>query len=239
LDEYVLSTKDSCIETCAPIKWAKHSYIEVCAPIIKKKWDEEIGDITVEFLDQTRVEFSNNSIVMYIVNLSSNMCIEKLQKACAMNGEHRWLNVLSIDMPTSPCKLLASVTWKAFPWWLFSSIIQVEPDTVLTASKSLVKVSRWDCGCMGTGDVGLLYQNVLTCHKEIIVEPSPLTMTVVCPTIDHELHSQHYEAVWYFCKDFFNQATPPTPFCDIWTFVNVPGRKTKAIYHPPIFGIAC
>jgi hypothetical protein len=37
LDEYVLSTKDSCIETCAPIKWAKHSYIEVCAPIIKKK----------------------------------------------------------------------------------------------------------------------------------------------------------------------------------------------------------
>jgi hypothetical protein len=57
LGEYLLSTKDSCIELYAPIKWAKHSCNEVCTLTMNKN---EID----ESLSEKRVEFTNNSNVL-------------------------------------------------------------------------------------------------------------------------------------------------------------------------------
>jgi hypothetical protein len=35
-----------------------------------------------------------------------------------------------------------------------------------------------------------------------------------------------------------NRETPTTPFCGVWMIVNLLGRKTKAISHSMIFGLA-
>jgi hypothetical protein len=35
-----------------------------------------------------------------------------------------------------------------------------------------------------------------------------------------------------------NPETPSGPFCGFWMILNVPGQKSKGIFHPTIFGAA-